>query len=640
MDLTDIFLSAGQEPTTEFNHFEPWDVEERPKWLIDFASDLGIELLPEGEPFQTGMIMSTVFIAIAIAGNQLGKSYQEVIESIMVATGKIPVSLRYEKGADTGIPRCIDDDDRRKLNILRFGRRSVETGEIIDYCPYFDGHGNPTDNEPEAMGLIKPDDTWDCGNIIGCGIYPVIKIPTNKTLIRVCSWKQAKDDMWIPTLQRLWPNDLRDMSRGTGGFGVGDNTFYSHNGTLLKLITYESGYESMEASKPWLTVLDEEPKDRRFYTGALTHSKYIRMSFTPIHGISWSKEDLVDRAGKDKNIEVFKATQYDCPYKTKEGIERETSTMKSWEKISKVLGYYASQTGEPYYDREKVNEWIGQHLDACRMVEFEADKMWHTGAEIPRLNIKTNFNIDEPTQATFYMAEDVHPEGAYYMSVDTAKGIKSEEGVKDIDNSSYIMWRKMDEVGVEDVPVLFMKTLMPEICAWREALKACGYYNNALICPEVTGESGAVFLVKIIEYPHIVRYVKVRQATRQEEESVGFTMRKNSRAEVFKLVDEWVKRHEVNPRFPFLPVLQEISECIIGKNGRPDHPRMCNNDSLLAFGIGLWVKANAIGQVRNNKIHSQYSESRSNRLPPEGEETRPLIGSDIGLDEMERRGYR
>lgn len=631
--IQEILLDAGQEPDTEFNHFEPWDVLPRSEHLLKYADDLNIKLDPNGGEFQTGMLMSTVFIAIAIAGNQLGKTFGELVECIIQATGELPISLRYEKGVDTGIPRNIADGDRRVLNILRFGRRCVKTGEIIDHCPYLKADGTPTDFEAEAVKKIIPDETWDCGNIVGAGIYPSIKMPENKTLIRVCSWKQARDDMWEPALKRMWPKELRDISRGTDGFVIGDNTFHSHNGTTVKLITYESGYESMEAAKPWLTILDEEPKDRRFYTGALTHSKYIRMSFTPIHGLSWSKIDLIDKV--DKNVKVFRATQFDCPFKTIEGIERETSTMKSWEKISKVLGYHAGQTGMPYFDREKINGWINGHVGYARSAEFRAEAKWTTGLDIPNLDIKLDYEIEEVGQATWQISEDVDVDASYYLAVDTASGIENEAEANDIDYTSMVMMRVCD--GEVDTPVAFIKTLIPEIYSWREALLACGYYNNALLCPEATGETGALFLSRSIDYPYIVKSVVIRQATRQPEEKLGFQMRKNTRAEVFKLLLEWEQRYDSTPRFPFLSVINEMSECIVSKQGRPDHPRGSNNDSLVAFGIGLWVKANAVDQCRNNRRGK--AETIRNRDRIIKTESRPLIGSSLGLDEMERLGY-
>ena len=80
-----------------------------------------------------------------------------------------------------------------------------------------------------------------------------------------------------------------------------------------------------------------------------------------------------------------------------------------------------------------------------------------------------------------------------------------------------------------------------------------------------------------------------------------------------------------------------MSECIVSKQGRPDHPRGSNNDSLVAFGIGLWVKANAVDQCRNNRRGK--AETIRNRDRIIKTESRPLIGSSLGLDEMERLGY-
>ena len=126
------------------------------------------------------------------------------------------------------------------------------------------------------------------------------------------------------------------------------------------------------------------------------------------------------------------------------------------------------------------------------------------------------------------ISEDVDVDASYYLAVDTASGIENEAEANDIDYTQH----GDDEVcdGEVDTPVAFIKTLIPEIYSWREALLACGYYNNALLCPEATGETGALFLSRSIDYPYIVKSVVIRQATRQPEEKLGFQMRKNTRA--------------------------------------------------------------------------------------------------------------
>ena len=58
-----------------FNHFEPFDVADRPDWLLAKAKEDGIELSRKGNEFQTGTLQDTEhFITVNIAGHQAGKS--------------------------------------------------------------------------------------------------------------------------------------------------------------------------------------------------------------------------------------------------------------------------------------------------------------------------------------------------------------------------------------------------------------------------------------------------------------------------------------------------------------------------------------------------------------------------------------
>lgn len=630
-DFSELFAKAGEEPDSEFNLYECWDVEEREDWMIQQARKDGFELSRGPHLFQSGAMYSTKFIVAAQASNRIGKSYDRLIEVIMMGTGLIPVALRT-KGVDTGVKRHMGDSIVRSNNILRWGRRDVETGEVIDHCPWIDGSGQPTDDKRLMVKDMPVDGTWDCGTVIGTGIYPLAKIPQDPTLIRVCSWKQAKDDYWWPTLKAMWPKSHLRLDKGTDGFAEQEQKIYTSTGTIVSVITYESGYTSQEAAEVWMTVFDEEPKDRRIFTGALPRSRYIRFSFTAINGISWSKKDIID--SRKKNIEVFHACQYDCPFKTRHQVDTIAGPMRTWERVVKVWGGYSEQVGQPFYNRDKLNEWIGRIHPIGELAEFKPESPWTDPKEAMDIIINLDKHIEEEGQATWTIFEDVMPDAAYYMGIDTADGHDNPDEVNAADYGSAVIRRKTEDLY--DPIVAAIKTMMPSDYFWRICVEASAYYNGALMGPEGTGDNGSVFVSRIETYPHVMHMTVISQATRKPVDKPGFSTRSNTRSELFHFVKEDIDTYEHNPGIHFESILQEASEAVRGKNGRCDHPAGKHNDSLVAYGISCWMKAKIPDQIRFHRNGADREKSRPGAFSRvrnrESEETRPLIGSTKGLD--------
>lgn len=243
---------SGNEQTF-FNLFEPFDVKERPSWLLAAAKQDEVEISPHGSLFQIGVLMDcqeTPGMAAVIAATQTGKSISALIEAIIMASGQVPVCMRYAKGVDTGVPRIVNEE-----NIARFG---------------LNAQGN-------------------CGNIIGVGIYPKEKIPPAGNQIWICTYKEAKDKMWRKKFAKIIPPYFLDTTIGTNGFSESKQTYFFTNGNTISFITYEQDYHRVEAEKAWLIILDEEPPDRRFYISAVEHCRYLRSYFTPINGLCFDE---------------------------------------------------------------------------------------------------------------------------------------------------------------------------------------------------------------------------------------------------------------------------------------------------------------------------------------------------------------
>src|SRR6056297_1279470 len=82
---------------TLYSHFEPWDVEERPDWVMEQAVKDDVDLYRNDyvktnniapHPFQTGFLLSTHKTRASVAGSRTGKSYPIFIEIGCMCSGE------------------------------------------------------------------------------------------------------------------------------------------------------------------------------------------------------------------------------------------------------------------------------------------------------------------------------------------------------------------------------------------------------------------------------------------------------------------------------------------------------------------------------------------------------------------------
>jgi hypothetical protein len=618
-------LSKNVELDT-FMSFEPWDVERRPDWFTESCKADGINfneylkiIPPDPHPFQTGSMMSTNILDCTIAGSQLGKSFPEIVDTIIQLTGEVPFSMKFEKGVDTGILRPVTVE-----NVKRWGRRDAVSGTFID----------------RDIFAVKDPQAWNCGTIIGCGLYPKEKIcPTSGGMAWVGTTKEAKNQFWWPKFKDIIPKHLLDRKRGIDGFSELRQQVHLVGGATITIITYEQGYNRFEARRVWKIILDEEPEDRRIFTAALGHCERLRMSFTPYNGISWSYFDIFKKIEEGARIGLYHATQYDSPYQTRADVDERKSIMKKWEIAARVYGLYSEQTGRPYYDRDKVYVWLNSHVRAARYASFMPTKPASTIYELVSTPVSM---IDRPAidseseQDVWEIYEDVRPGCEYWMGVDTSDG--AEEISAAADRSAAIIMRLPDEKAGEHEPVIVaaIRSIMQPSEFSRVCLYACVHYNNALLCPETRGQSAATFLATIRDYPYIFKMTVIRDADRKTTEHLGFDTNARTRKLIFDLVGDWIKSHEGDPRIPHMSLLREISACVVGEDGRPDHTTGKTLDSTVAFGIALYVFKYGREQIRDYSIGIQQESIINRRHSAAFVETRPVLGSTRGLDMREK----
>jgi len=637
--IHDIFESAGEEHREWFDLYEPWDNEERSPELIALAEKYGVSLDIAASLFQTGAMLSTSFITVSLAGNQSGKSINEVVQTIIQCTGVVPISLRTPRGEKTNKLREYENPKYRELNVKRFGRFDAKTGDFID-------------KDTEA----KQDGTWNCGYVHGVGIYPAKKMPPGPQEVWICCPTKVLQNNWVPTFIELWPERLRDMDRYQQGYSDTKKQFFSSNGSVVTFITYESGYAAIEGRKVLKIVCDEEPPDRRFWSGLLTHAKYIVTQFTPIHGMSWAKAMIVDMAKDEKaSISVFHTTGFDSPYLDDSDLMTQMASMAQWEVKPKIFGHFAPQTSEdPYFDRNKLMSWMRRWVPTHTHGTIEALAEWNKPRDIidTEVEFKPIFPSMKPHDAlkqgnVWELYEFPRPESTYYAAIDTAKGDSNFDAGRTSDASVCLIRRVKEGKEKYDPIVAVLETLDSPMSFFRMVMPAARYYNNCLICPEETSEPGYVFVQNLVPefgggYPYVLKMTVVKDATRKTTEAIGWVNRGGKvRRQAFDCAKDFINDFDVDqdPAIPNLRLLEQFVNCIRGKNGRPDHPKREHDDVLLSFVISEWVAKYASAQIKNN-YKPMDSGVPSDRTAYEGDpvETRPVLSRRGGLDSRARAG--
>ncbi len=594
----------------DFNHFESFDCLPRPQWMIDIASKYDVTLDPAGSPFQTGLLLDTTETpgyTMSTAGSQTGKSRALLIEAIIMATGKVPIAFAFDKGVDTGHPRKVTPE-----NIKRWGQRE-------------DG---------------------GCGNIIGLGKYPLEKIPPENSgaQIWIASFQEVKKKMWKPKLDLLIPPTFLQDSRGNGGWSFVRQTFTFTTGTVIRLISFEQGYKKAEGEMAWLCIVDEESPTREFFISALEHSKYLRLSFTPISGLSWAYYDAYLPAlnKSNKNVKIFSCTQFDSPFQKREKVEEKLSTYRDYEVKSRVFGQFSETVGKPYYSYDITQTFLKAYIPRHtlgRIIPMSKPEFARDA-----INIKMRL---EPAEAVgddvFEIYEKMTDYDAYWLSADVAEGNEDPELAGD---ASVAYVRRLPRADEKDpVMVAALQSHLRNVeFAWT-CLWAAVYYNCCLIAPE-TGVSadGAVFITTIQGYPYLYRHTNTNDKTHRVQEKFGFDSKSSTRKYAFDLVGSWIVEHLDNSKIYHYPLLKELSECITGKGGRPDHPERGSTDCIMAFGISEYVRDLAKTQIRcNRQMEMEDSSYHAHKLFPNiigldpklvspARETRPVIGSRRGMD--------
>ena len=588
----------------KFFLYEPWDIQRRSDSTLAAAEKDGVDLDspkmlsvygPAPRPFQSAIHLGEYKEQIFIGPTKGGKTLAVFIEVIIEASHLVPVCMQYDKGVDTGVKREIDP-----VNISRWGRR--RDGVLLDYdeCACTDG-------------------TWDCGNIIGIGKYPVDKFAPPGEKFWVLTTKEALTEKWWPDFKNsaktLLPKGVIDTARGNNGFNEVDRTVFLTGQRELHLLSYEMGESQFEATDlVWLLIFDEEPYSQQMWVTGLTHANRVILIETPYNGMTWTGEK--EFLKRTENRRCYHATAYDSPYIGQKKIDQWRESMAAWQIEARIWAMHSAQKGRPYFNRDKILKWIRNEDRIHTKAILAPVKAWIETHELMAGEIQVLPVREDDRRQTWEIYERPREGVPYLIAIDTSLGAPDPAGAGD--NQVALVTRPPDSGdGTDPVIVAACRSTMEVIPFSAVVLNCARYFNNATLCPESPsrGASNATFYAYIKSWPFFFRMAITSDATGVAEDKDGFATGPRTRTLCFEIMADYIARHNVHSGIPFEFLLRELAATEwVSKNGheRPDHPRSGSIDCVTAFGMSLFAWKFGRQQMQcNGRPGERQAEKRS-----------------------------
>jgi len=591
-------LSSGERERHPFYMFEPWDVEKRSDEQMAQAEKDGIDLFDphfvrhtgtDPHPYQTGFLLDDVFVRSLQAGTQAGKSCVAQIEIGIMISGEIPHALRYEKGVDTGVKRLVTP-----LNIKRWGRRDSRTGSILDH--------NINAAAPESWK------EWNCGNIIGVGLYPTSKIAEQGSQIWVCTIAKGIQNFWWPAFTEpdklIFPEHFIDRNKGNNGSNSQDQVVFMVRGCKIVLISYESGFDKTEELKAHEIILDEPPPEEMFQS-AQQHASRIAIVETPYKGISFTKNLMFPETPSPQK-KVYHATQYDSPYVDNDQIAVMRENMKPWDIGARVWGLHSEVKGEPYFDRGKLMIWLRKYTHMHEMAIFQPRNAYFgcvANPDVTHLSGLIDTPVDfhtvdqEDRRYVWRSYERVLPLTPYVLTADPAEGSETPEDAADV--CAAIIARPLSVEEAQKTPeacpfkiVATLRSTLPTMAFARACSHAMRYYNNALLGAETQrGFWNGTFAHELKDWPYWYMISTMQDKSGKPKRHKGFDPNSKTRDSMYDLVDDWIAAYGQldYPDFRDEELMKELVAAVRGKNGRCDHTSDGTLDTVTCFGIMLYI---------------------------------------------------
>jgi hypothetical protein len=617
-DGLDSVIDNYSEGLTNFNqylYFEPWDIDHPTPEVLAKAAEDGVSLYNDdvtkiagGFPrqFQTGAILSKATVVCQLAASRVGKSVSsEVIIGASISR-QPPYSMRYKAGVDTGIRREVS-----QLNIRRFGRFSVLTGKVIDH------------NE-----LATPDKSWDCGTIIGVGLFPEELYCPDGGQIWIGTVAKSIDTHWWRRLAgrgeaRFLPEEFMDLSKGNHGSNRQKLEIHCPRDISIFIKSYDADSDTtFESDECHILVYDEEPPKPKQYISGNGHSKFQRWSFTALKGVTYTKSlffGCVNKADSDRgkrlgtgvldkdSFEMYQATAYDSPYIEESKKDATRKSQPIYSRASITWGRYSENTGNPFFARSKIQMWQRSFLHDYRKVtlkpEMAYDGMYGKRAMgtkgLLQIKIIQEKAKEDDMRNVWRIYEPPIENEGYILIVDSAEGATDPEQSQDYNFGLMCrLPRQGDPVGQLDhlVIVATIRSTLPTIAFAHYTSLALRLYNNAVLAAERGhGKDNEAYGVTLDEYPFWYYRESQNDKTKKFRLKKGFDTHVGTRNTMLSQVRTWLDDFEENED-PYIRdswLYDELAGAVVkesrGGKKRCDHTKDGFLDGVVCLAIGTFI---------------------------------------------------
>jgi hypothetical protein len=201
-----------------------------------------------------------------------------------------------------------------------------------------------------------------------------------------------------------------------------------------------------------------------------------------------------------------------------------------------------------------------------------------------------------------------------------------------------------NENADEPVEVACCRTQAETKVFARQVIAGCSFYNNAMLAPEAMGFSAGTFITSVHGWPFMYTMTLTDDRTKKQVERIGFNTNVKTRQQLFDEIGDVLKSHREDRESPFRSycTLDEAFKLITGKSGKPDHSSTSSTDSLISYGIGLYVFRFDRAKIKNNRLYKKKPKKDVDTwggrfVQQDTTETRPVLGSRRGIDVRSRR---
>lgn len=295
----------------------------------------------------------------------------------------------------------------------------------------------------------------------------------------------------------------------------------------------------------------------------------IWMTFTPLHGMTWTYRKLWDAKSEVRlpGVETFRFSIIDSSkenggFISQHEIERMKGAYDEYELEARIEGKYVTLSGRPYFDRRKIAE-VMKHVETPKHYEIRFSQ----GRPLLSPDPSGPFRVYRPPI----------PGHRYIVGCDPAGGGGLDQSV------SYVF----DREDCSTAAVFSSKRVDPDVFALDGLAAVAILYNHALAVPEINGEHGGTVLsgLKAV-YGNIYLRRSWDKFKHGVVSTLGWRTIEGTRNLIFDALNHFLRAGNWTP---CAELLSEMENVVVKPDGKVEHQFGTHDDHVFAAGIALAV---------------------------------------------------